>query len=66
MPDEIPDELKRFLERWNLTMEDVEEVKRQQVVMKQSFGGSRYLLYFDEERNTVDLYKLVDYALLKR
>jgi len=66
MADEVPDELKRFLERWNLTMEDVEEVKRQKVVMKQSFGGSRYLLCFDEKRNTVDLYKLVDYVLLKR
>jgi len=58
--------MEEFLERWDLTEEDIEEVKKKKIVHKRSWGGSHYLLYYDEERNEVDVYKLIDYSPLKK
>jgi len=56
--------IEEFMERWNLTEKDIEEVKEKKLVHRQSWGGTHYILYYDKERNNIDIYRLVDWAHL--
>jgi len=58
--------LKELMERFKLTDEDIRQIIREKVVFRRSFGGQHYALIYDESDNTINIYKLVEYAKLTK